>query len=317
MRRGAVSLCLLVIAGASAPRVLAENRCAERTLAIVDGPLTTRDEAIRLAERLGRLRYTPSEVVDLIGYRRCTKSHLAQAVEKQGALENLELLVPVLGNNPQAKKALDGLLETVRKHIEDEKRQAASCANNLDRVVQRVCSAETAAEPPVMPPPRTQPPSQPRSAGYADLVKVVLGEATDEIKRQPEGVFTGKNSWPNTYSIKERRIEYNGPPLHGVYTWSEIPKTVGRDGFDVDVTVEARSDDDKNGFSTGIGVQVDRATTQPSPAMFDLKFTPGGQSRAGGRVHVTPATSLDRGQEFSISIGAYWGAGVTYTYRVR
>jgi len=180
-----------------------------------------------------------------------------------------------------------------------------------NRLVELNCNGDVTHTPPTRD-------RNPRGAAWAELVKVVIGEPTSDMRMSGDRVYVGKNSWPTTFhTLADGRIVYDGAPLHATYTWSRLPETIGREGVDIDVTVTARTDDRKNGFGTGINISGG-LPFEPSPSSLALQLQPErGQDSRSQTYHAAPVLSLPHGHEFVITVGAFYGPGVTYTYRVR
>ena len=103
----------------------------------------------------------------------------------------------------------------------------------------------------------------------------------------------------------------------GNYSWDAPPQSISAAGFSLTLTAQAKSVKG-DGFSTGIGMSVASGSLSlsPSPAMVGLDPKDGASDLRTITVTVTPAKSYNPGDRAEIKIGAYWGPGVTYRYKV-
>jgi len=273
---------------------------------------------IKDTNKLRRLGFSRLEISALQSDYEGAQRLLATAESTQQVINDLELLEELSEMTARQRAALQEIRDRLQRRVDAYRKWAKSDTDDLDSVARVLCAHRGTSAPPERHPlPPTEPQPRPRQPGYADLVKVVLGEPTSDMRQVGDGVYMGKNSWPSTYRINDGRIEYNGPPLHATFTWNRLPQTIGRDGFDLEVTTKASSDNGRDGMATGINVKGYRVELDPGPASFPLSFVPGGNDSRSDTVRIKPAHTLEHGQEFTIEVGAFYGPIVTYTYRVR
>ncbi len=105
------------------------------------------------------------------------------------------------------------------------------------------------------------------------------------------------------------------------YTWTQPPRTSDGAGFTVNLTIEGKAT--PNRIYAGIGINSPSGGFEfdKDPAGADVSVPdaqPGGsESRTNSiSVHVTPSPTLSDGSIVEVRVGAYFGYGVTYRYRV-
>jgi hypothetical protein len=137
---------------------------------------------------------------------------------------------------------------------------------------------------------------------------------------QAQLVLEGPPQWDQFggYTIKEGEIATEGTVGYsGKYTWRPLPKNVGKDGFAVRISVDAKADKGHR-FDTGIGVKVGEGLVIEGKegSTVELKaFAEDGKTASDTMWLMVklPATVV-KGQKYYVDIGAFYGPHVVYTF---
>lgn len=106
----------------------------------------------------------------------------------------------------------------------------------------------------------------------------------------------------------------------GDYSWTAVPTSVGKDGFDVIITVRAHADQGQ-AFATGIAAHSDDGLLltvgkEKPQKRIEVAVNPknGDTETEAQGFTVKPPASMKPGQKYTPKIGAFWGPEVTYTF---
>jgi hypothetical protein len=104
-------------------------------------------------------------------------------------------------------------------------------------------------------------------------------------------------------------------------TWSPPPRTSDSAGFTINLNITGEATPNRVYMGVGIGTPTGGFTFDKDPPGADISVPdaqPGGRETRSNQasIHVTPSTSHGDGAIIELKIGAYYGYGVTYRYRV-
>jgi len=120
-------------------------------------------------------------------------------------------------------------------------------------------------------------------------------------------------------TVEEGRIAFRAHFGEVEFSWTELPKVIGPDGFTVTLTARGRLDPKQ-----GEGQSPPMATvfyglgfsTEPDLAQAEIQLTPSQESRKTQEVRVRPDPGLKDGDAFEITVGSSLGGVYKYRYRV-
>lgn len=120
-------------------------------------------------------------------------------------------------------------------------------------------------------------------------------------------------------TVEEGRIAFSADFVQVEFTWSELPKIIGPDGFKVTLTVHGRLDANPNETrSTPMATTFwgTGFTTVPDLAQAEIELGAGQDLTRTQDVQVTPEPGLKDGDVFEFSVGSSLGPTFKYRYRV-
>jgi hypothetical protein len=220
------------------------------------------------------------------------------------AEESFKRVDPTLGANmAQVGKLLrDGLNAKIARELDSAEQNRKFIEARLgDRCQYMRNLAEAAISRPALPtdaPAGGQPPA--RGFGVMDLVETAVDKNPDP---------------PHWKTVSNGSIDYdleNGSFAH--YQWDLPPQTIPAEGATITLTVKATAAPN-NSLSTGISASGD-FDFSPNPPSFPVR-SDGALAEHSQAVKLKPQLSLAHGTVVKLRIGAFYGPGVTYKYRLR
>ena len=135
------------------------------------------------------------------------------------------------------------------------------------------------------------------------------------------------NVWPaGQYSLSDGSIslDLNGGTYKAQYNWSHPPASMDSAGFNLTLSIAGQLTTNCQSMAVGTGASGSAFEFSPDPAQAPLNLAPvpncdlntplsGNNSMS---VQVKPRSGLSDGETVELKIGAFWGPGVTYRYKV-
>ena len=165
----------------------------------------------------------------------------------------------------------------------------------------------------------------------AGVLGLIPGMATDARAEGPYltliETIIDKNVWPaGQWTLSDGYMELD---LHsGLYKvqfdWRRPPASIDASGFDMTLSVAGQVRSNCEPMYAGISSSGRAFAFSPDPPSADVRLVPpqncdlkAGASGSGNvSVRVTPERSLSDGQVVELRVGAHYGPGVTYRYKV-
>jgi hypothetical protein len=143
---------------------------------------------------------------------------------------------------------------------------------------------------------------------YYELVEIIPDDASpDKRYIVRDGYIKLYDADYKTYSVE--------------MTWSPPPRTSDSAGFTINLNITGEATPNRIYMGVGIGTPTGGFTFDKDPPGADISVPdaqPGGRETRSNQasIHVTPSTSYGDGAIIELRVGAYYGYGVTYRYRV-
>jgi len=132
--------------------------------------------------------------------------------------------------------------------------------------------------------------------------------------------------WGGNWTVNDGALalDLNGGTYRSQFAWSVPPAQIVPAGFDMTLNVAGQVTSECTPLYAGTGASGVSFEITPDPARADVNLVPPPncdlQTPAAGSgsvtVHVTPRNSLGDGEIVELKVGAAFGPGVTYRYRV-
>jgi hypothetical protein len=204
----------------------------------------------------------------------------------QSAIDRMQTL-PGLGVDPAATGLADALacMATAKTRIEtivaDTEEAAASAEARIKGLWSQVC-------------------------GYTPVEAAVPG-----AEMRLTGTQFADSTDPK-WSVSDGYISLDGGHYSGEYNWSQPPGSIGPQGFQVTLSVTSSADKGQR-HATGISM-TGNFDFDPTPPSVEI-MAEGDRRRKSQVYTVKPRASYASGDEVRLTIGAFYGPSVTYTYK--
>jgi hypothetical protein len=150
-----------------------------------------------------------------------------------------------------------------------------------------------------------------------DLWSLTCGLGPAEAAAVPGAVMrlTG-SQWADStdpkWTVGGGAIGLDGGHYSGEYTWSQPPGSIGPQGFQITLSVTSSADKGQR-HATGINM-TGNFDFDPTPPSVEI-MAEGDRRRKSQVYTVKPRASYASGDEVRLTIGAFYGPSVTYTYK--
>ena len=119
-------------------------------------------------------------------------------------------------------------------------------------------------------------------------------------------------------------LDLNGGIYKAQFNWSPPPAQIDASGFDITLNVAGQVTSNCQPLGAGTGASGASFEFTPNPAGAEVNLAPppncdlkaGASGNGSLSVHVKPRNSLGDGETAELRVGAAFGPGVTYRYRV-
>lgn len=209
-------------------------------------------------------------------------------------MANVQTMEPFFAAGTSNQESIEAIRQGIESDIQRQTANLKWLEDGANTVTDQSCAFTRQSSPP--------------GAGYGTTA--VLEMDGQPVAAAPYAPWT---------TVAPGQIEQHTAGYSGTYTWSAVPYHIGPEGFELTLTAIAQCSNGQR-LSTGInlrgGFAFVKSAADDTNVPTDLAAECDNNSDTKSlTVHVKPAKSYGAGQDVVVTVGAFYGPGVTYHFK--